>query len=103
MSRLRESIRAVAKELPQMKEFIPLKWLKFEKMLQVFLNNGHKWISIERAKKIAYDSCQIHSDVAFKTAIDFLHDQRILIHFDNTTELNKLVILDLQWLIDVMK
>ncbi|XP_044169489.1 uncharacterized protein LOC114951217 [Acropora millepora] len=103
VSRLRESIRAVAKELPQMKEFIPIKWLKFEKMLQVFLNNGHKWISIERAKKIAYDFCQIHSDVAFKTAIDFLHDQRILIHFDNTTELNKLVILDLQWLIDVMK
>ena len=103
VTRLREKIRAVAKELPQMKEFIPIKWLKFEKILQVFLNNGHKWISIERAKKIAYQFCQIHSDVAFKTAIDFLHDQRILIHFDNTTELNKLVILDLQWLIDVMK
>ena len=103
VSRLRERIRAVAKELPQMKEFIPIKWLKFEKMLQVFLKNGHKWITIESAKKIAYDFCQIHDDVAFKTAIDFLHDQRILIHFDSTDELNKLVVLDLQWLIDVMK
>ena len=103
VTRLRERMRAVAKELPQMKEFIPIKWLKFEKMLQVFLNNGHKWISIECAKKIAYDFCKIHSDVAFKTAIDFLHDQRILIHFDNTKELNKIVILDPQWLIDVMK
>ena len=103
VSRLRESIRAVARELPQMKEFIPLKWLKFEKMLQVFLNKGHKWITIKHAKQIASDHCQIHDDVAFKTAIDFLHDQRILIHFDNTDELNKLVVLDLQWLIDIMK
>ena len=103
VSSLRESIQAVARELPQMKEFIPLKWLKFEEMLQVLLNNGHKWISIEHAKQIASVSCQIHDDAAFKTAIDFLHDQRILIHFDNTDELNKLVVLDLQWLIDIMK
>ncbi|XP_044183878.1 uncharacterized protein LOC122964379 [Acropora millepora] len=103
VSSLRESIRAVARELPQMKEFIPIKWLKFEKMLQVFLNKGHKWITIKHAKQIASDFCQIHDDVAFKTAIDFLHDQRILIHFDKTDELNKLVVLDLQWLIDVMK
>ena len=103
VSRLRESIRAVAKELPQMKEFIPIKWLKFEKMLQGFLNKDHKWISIERAKQIAHDFCHIHDDEAFKTAIDFFHDQRILIHFDDTKELNKLVVLDLQWLVDVMK
>ncbi|XP_044171091.1 uncharacterized protein LOC122955367 isoform X2 [Acropora millepora] len=103
VSSLRESIRAVAKELPQFKEYIPIKWLKFEKVLQVFLNNGHKWITIELAKQIASDFCHIHDDVAFKTAIDFLHDQRILLHFDNPDELNKLVVLDLQWLIDVMK
>ena len=103
VSRLRESIRAVASELPQMKEFIPRKWMKFEKILQVFLNNGHKWITIGRAKQIAFNFCQIRDDVAFKTAIDFLHDQRILVHFDKTDELNKLVVLDLQWLIDVMK
>ena len=33
----------------------------------------------------------------------FLHDQRILIHFDNTVELKKLVILDPQWLLDIIK
>ena len=103
VSRLRESIRAVARELPQMKEFIPIKWLKFEKILRVFRNAGRKWITIDHAKRIANEFCKIHDHVAFKTAIDFLHDQRILIHFDNTNDLNKLVVLDLQWLIDVMK
>ncbi|XP_067018708.1 uncharacterized protein [Acropora muricata] len=103
VSRLRGKIREVAKELPQMKEFIPIKWLKFEKKLQQFLNNGHQYITLENAKKIAYNDCQIHDDGEFKTALDFLHDQKILLHFDNTDELNRFVFLDLQWLIDIMK
>ena len=103
VSRLREKIREVAKELPQMKEFIPIKWLKFERFFQILLSNGHKWITIEAAKQIAKDFCQIHDDEEFKTALDFLHDQKILLHFDNTDKLNKFVFLDLQWLIDVMK
>ena len=36
VSRLRESISEVAKELPQMKEYIPIKWLKFEKRSKTF-------------------------------------------------------------------
>ena len=34
--------------------------------------------------------------------LDFLHDQKVLIHF-NETQLNNLVILDPQWLIDIFK
>ena len=35
--------------------------------------------------------------------INYLHDLRSLIHFDDSPDLNKLVILDPQWLIDVFK
>ena len=103
VKRLRESILAVAMELPQTKEKIPIKWLKYEKALQNVLDEGHKWITIEHAKRIACEVCQIHDDQEFETVLDFLHDQRILIHFDDTVELNKLVVLDPQWLIDVFK
>ena len=103
VKRLRESILAVAMELPQTKENIPIKWLKYEKALQAALDEGYKWITIERAKQIASEVCQIHDDQEFVTLLDFLHDQRILIHFGDTVELNKLVVLDPQWLIDVFK
>ena len=103
VKRLRESILAVAMELPQLKENIPIKWLKYEEMLQVVLHEGHKWITIEHAKRIASEVCQIHDDQEFVTVLDFLHDQRILIHYDDTVELNNLVVLDPQWLIDVFK
>ncbi|XP_067049423.1 uncharacterized protein [Acropora muricata] len=103
VKRLRESILAVAKELPQTKENIPVKWLKYEKALQAVLDYGHKCITIEHAKRIASEVCKIHEEEEFVTVLNFLHDQRILIHFDDTVELNKLVVLDPQWLIDVFK
>ena len=103
VERLRESILAVAKELPQIKEIIPIKWLKYEKALQGVLDEGRKCITIEVAKQIASEVCQIHDYEEFVTVLNFLHDQRILIHFDDTVELNKLVVLDPQWLIDVFK
>ena len=100
---LRESILDVAKELPHAKEDIPIKWLKYEKVLKVVQGEGRKCITIEHAKRIASEVCQIHDLQEFVTLLDFLHDQRILIHFDDTDELNNLVVLDPQWLIDVFK
>ena len=103
VKRLRESILAVAMELPQTRENIPIKWLKYEEALQVVRDEGHKYITIEHAKRIAAEVCQIHDHQEFVTVLDFFHDQRILIHFDDTAELNKLLVLDPQWLIDVFK
>ena len=103
VSRLRQSVLAVAKDLPQMKEAIPIKWLQFEKALQAMKEEGHEWITLERAKEIASKVCKIDDDQEIVTLLNFLHDQRILIHFDDTPELNKFVVLDPQWLIDVFK
>ena len=101
--RLRKEILAVAKELPQMNEEIPLKWLRFEKELQVKIKEGCKWISFNEARQIASEVCHISDQVEFVTLMKLLHDQRIIIHFDDTPNLTKMVILDVQWLIDVFK
>ena len=101
--RLRNEVLAIAKELPQMKEPIPIKWLKFEKEIQAASKEGHKWISLETATSIASERCNVVDSKEFKTLLNFLHDKRILIHFDDTPELNELVVLDPQWLIDVFK
>ena len=103
VQRLREEVLNVAKELPQMKEAIPIKWLRYEKALQVLEEDGHKCIPLEHAKQIASEVCNIVDNEQFHTLLNFLHDQRILIHFADTPELNRLVVLDPQWLIDVFK
>ncbi|XP_015758966.1 PREDICTED: uncharacterized protein LOC107338244 isoform X2 [Acropora digitifera] len=103
VQRLRKSILDVIKDLPHTNEYMPIKWLRYEKALKVVLDEGHKRITFEHARQIASEVCQIHDHQEFVTVLDFLHDQRIIIHFDDTVELNKLVVLDPQWLIDVFK
>ena len=100
---LRKAVLSVAKKLPQIKKAIPLKWLKYEKVLRLLSKEGLSWIPIERARQIASDECGIDDDEQFRTLLNFLHDQRILIHFSETPNLEKMVILSPQWLIDIFK
>ena len=101
VKRLWEKVVAVAKELPHMKEYYPIKWLRFEKALQTKAKEGEKWISLEETRLIASKLCHIDDDQGFATLLNFLHDQRILIHFDSSPLLNNMVILDPQWLVDL--
>ena len=66
--------------------------------------DGYKWIPIEKARQIATEECGISDDEeTIRTLLDFLHDQRVLIHFSDSPELKSMVILSPQWLIDVFK
>ena len=103
VKKLRESLLSVAKELPQMKEKIPLKWLKYEKVLYLLMSKGRERISIEEARQIAKDDCGIDDDVKFRTVLNFLSDQKVLITFNELPELESMVILNPQWLVDVFK
>ena len=101
--RLRAEILAVAEKLPQVKEAIPLKWLRYENELQLLRKDGYKWIPFEKAGEVASVKCGINDDEQLRILLNFLHDQRILIHFSETPELEAMVILDPRWLIDVLK
>ena len=97
------SCHVVSKELPHVNEVVPIKWLRYENVLRVLKEKDHKFISLSTAKKIASKFCNIN-DSEVQTVLTFLHDLRILIHFvDDSPELSELVILDIQWLIDVFK
>ena len=101
--RLREAVLDVAKELPHINEVFPVKWLRFEKALQIAKKEGRKCLSLAQARHIASEVCSINKDNEILTLLNFLHDLRILIHFNDTPELSNLVVLDPQWLIDVFK
>ena len=78
--RLRQEIRTTAKNLPHIKEDIPIKWLKFEKILNAMKEGGQRRISLDLAKGIASKDCNIDQDKELETLINYLHDLRSLIH-----------------------
>ena len=100
VKRLREEVLAVSKELQLTKEEIPVKWLRYEKKLRA---KRDKWITFKEAKRITFEDCGIQEDDEFSTLLNFLHDQRIVIHFSGSPELERMVILDPQWLVNVLK
>ena len=100
VKRLREEVLAVAKELQLTKEEIPVKWLRYENKLR---KKHDKWITLEEAKRIAFEDCGIQEDDEFSTLLNFLHDQRIVIHFRGSPELERMVMFDPQSLVDVLK
>ena len=102
VKRLRQKMLVVARELPHINEAIPIKWLKFNKTINALREEGNKSMSLKDINDIA-NVCKINQDKEFKTLMNYLHDLRSLIHFDDSYELNKLVVLDPQWLIDVFK
>ena len=105
--RLREEVRACPRQRASLyiNEAVPIKWLKFEKALQAAKENltEKKCISLELAKDIALNFCNIIDHKEFETLMNYLHDLRSVIYFDDNVHLSKVVILDPQWLVDVFK
>ena len=100
VQRLKKAITAIAHQLPHVKQDIPIKWLTFEKALQSRKESRH-CISLEEARQIARE-CEINDD-QHTHVLNFLHDQRSVIHFDESEVMKNLVILDVDWLIKVFK
>ena len=98
--RLREEVPAVAKELELTKEEIPVTWLRYESKLR---KKRDKWLTLEEAKWVAFEDCEIQKDDEFSALLTFLHDKGIVIHFSGSPELERVAILDPQWLVDVLK
>ncbi|PFX13511.1 putative serine/threonine-protein kinase pats1 [Stylophora pistillata] len=100
---LREKVHGVAKGLAHVNEPIPIKWLKYENALGVIRENDRKLIFLSTAKQIASNVCKINKNNEISSLLNFLHDLRVFIHFDDTPELSEVVFMDIQWLIDVYK
>ena len=97
---LRDEWLEIAKHHPHMQSKIPIKWSQFEETL---MGKNDHFISLDEARRIARDECGIKDEQQFKTSLNFLHDLRILIHFDDAPKLENMVILDPQWLIDLFR
>ena len=100
--RLRRQILEVANKLPHTKKEVPLQWLKIENRIQHEAQCGVKYIpKLSFKEEIVEKVCKIQVDDV-EPILNFLHDRGIIIYHENANDPNGLVVLDPQWLVNVL-
>ena len=107
---LKENLIVEALKQKHMGKIVPKPYFLLEESIQSIKDDKRKIqetpiITWEQYTQIA-GNCHIHNDVSLISATSFLHDLGVLLYFNNdhtiSTLLSNVVIIDPQWLIDMM-
>ena len=100
---LRKKIVDVADAMPQTKSEFPLKWLQIENEIYEEAKQGAKYKTRKQFRlEIADRVCQFEEEDDFEHLLNFLHDRGTIVNHDRADNPDGLVVLDPQWLIDVL-
>ena len=123
---LRKAILNVSKKMPHTKVEIPLKWLKAEKRVYDLSKHGKKFSTKAEFKMdivahvdeeeedeekeeeieetdVAHAGREMeYDDDDFEHLLNFLHDRGTIVYHDRADNPDGLIVLDPQWLIDVL-
>lgn len=101
--RLRREILKVANNIPNTKKDVPLKWLQVENEVYDQASMGQKYLTRQNFKTTIADKiCHFVEEDDFEELLHFLHDRGTIVYHDRADNPDGLVVLDPQWLIDVL-
>jgi len=100
---LRKEILAVAHEMPHTKKEIPLQWHRVEKEISRLVWQGKKYLQKNQFwEEIASKFCKFDKEDDFDELLQFLHARGSIVYHQHSGEKIGLVVLDPQWLINVI-
>ena len=98
---LREKIFETAQDLLKEQEKTPINWLVLERLLDNKRLEATKrdcpYITLDEAKELG-QQCKVQ-DTSFNEAMEFFHEENIVVHFQGNPPLSELVVLDPAWLV----
>ena len=98
---LREKIFETAQDLLKEQEKTPVNWLVLERFLDNKRLEATKqdcpYITLDEAKELG-QQCKVQ-DTSFNEAMEFFHEENIVVHFQGNPPLSELVVLDPAWLV----
>ena len=103
ISNLRKKVKEVAEAMPQTKIKVPLKWLQVEDKVIDEAKKGEKYTTRKRFRVETVDKiCQFEKEDDYEHLLNFLHDRGTIVYHVYAENPDGLVVLDPQWLIDVL-
>ena len=102
--RLRREILEVAKTMPHTRKEIPLHWLKIESEIEQNTRKGKSYVPKGKFKEEIVDKvCTLEEGGDLEQVLQFLHDRGTIIYHDDRKNPDGLVVLDPQWLVNVIR
>ena len=100
--KLREEILKIADNMPHTKVEVPLNWLEVENKIYDCAKQGEKYTTRRKFKTeiVAHKDDDVADDL--EHLLSFLHDRGTVVYHDRADNPDGLVVLDPQWLIDVL-
>lgn len=103
IARLRRQILEVANKMPHTKKEVPLQWLYIESKIQDKAKSGVHYIPKPSFKEeIVEKVCKIQDADDVEQILHFLHDRGTIIYHEHANSSDGLVVLDPQWLVNVL-
>ena len=98
---LREKIFETAQEILKAQEKTPVSWLELERAFsdRLMKSKDNPCITLDEAAKLAEE---FGVKETFCQAMEFFHEENILVHFGGHQPSSNLVVLDPAWLVDVL-
>ena len=101
LKELRERIFITAQKLLKDQEKTPVSWLMLERALDIRRKEEDlehcPYITLDEARRLDKDFSMV--DKTFEEAMQFLHNENIVVHISEDPDLKNLVVLDAAWLV----
>ena len=100
---LRKQILELANDMPHTQKEIPLQWHRVEKEISEPAWQEKKYVQKKAFKEhIASQYCKFDNEDDFDEFLHFLHARGSIVYYEHTGNKDGLVVLDPQWLINVL-
>ena len=95
---LRSKLFQTAQSILRSQDRIPITWLKVDRGFSA-LAKSTPYITLEEAQRVLAES-ELNDD--FVKAVECLHQQNVIVHFNEDEQANDLVVLDPNWLVQCL-
>ena len=97
---LRREIDHLARQMPFIRDMIPVQWVMFEQLLHSLLEQKQIVIQLTDLERYIAERCDIVGQLQVQPVLEYYTDVGLIVHFQRHPALSPLVVIKPQWLMN---
>lgn len=99
---LRREIDYLARQMPYIRDMIPVQWVMFEQLLHSLIDQKKVVIQLVDLERYISEWCDINGPLQVQPVLAYYADVGLIVHFHRHPALAPLVVIKPQWLLDAL-